>query len=350
MDDLDLGASVWGAPSDTTFPVHSSASPSNDQFDDFDDFHTPAQTEPAHSIVHDDDFGDFGDFGDVDATTAEGFGQDDEFGEVTPVSSSLGSTWQPLVFSPLPERETLKKMIDEILEPVWSSDLTMLTTDEDIRQVEGISQVLTTPQSRNLFNAIANSPPQVELLNWTRSRIRQQHLISLGLPVNLDEMHPHANAKPLPPLQISTRPMSAPPGPRGAPGSKPSSREHSLSRAGTPRSGTPQPSSRMKASNVNQLRIGPRPQLDDKKIEELVNLEQDQLTLLPLSKLEQMLVDIRTETTNASSLLTYLLQTRDALEQDSETYNKLIAEMVSEAQKKSTAKGRTSVGKRGTMG
>jgi hypothetical protein len=48
-------------------------------------------------------------------------------------------------------------------------------------------------------------------------------------------------------------------------------------------------------------------------------------------------------------LLTHLMQTRDALQQDSETYNGLIAEMVAEAQKKKMgAKGRQTPTKRGS--
>jgi len=52
----------------------------------------------------------------------------------------------------------------------------------------------------------------------------------------------------------------------------------------------------------------------------------------PLSNLERYLADIKTQTANTSDLLTYLLQSRDALQQDSETYNGLIAEMVGQAQ------------------
>ena len=47
---------------------------------------------------------------------------------------------------------------------------------------------------------------------------------------------------------------------------------------------------------------------------------------------------LKSQTMQASSLVTYLLQTKDALQQDSETYNKLIGELVGEAQKRA-AKG-----------
>ncbi len=64
----------------------------------------------------------------------------------------------------------------------------------------------------------------------------------------------------------------------------------------------------------------------------------DNLLLQPASKLESYLADMHAKTANTSALLTYLLQTRDALQQDSETYNKLIGELVGEAQKIKTGK------------
>jgi len=89
--------------------------------------------------------------------------------------------------------------------------------------------------------------PPLKPPNWTRSRIRRQHLIALGIPVNLDEVLPRTNGKPLPPLQITTRPPSAPP-----------------SRAGTPRSGTPH--------GRHLAPFGPKPELDKRKISEVLGL------------------------------------------------------------------------------
>jgi len=66
----------------------------------------------------------------------------------------------------------------------------------------------------------------------------------------------------------------------------------------------------------------------------------ESLALLPISALESHLADIRTQTEQTSALLKHLLQTREALQQDSETYNKLIAELVGEAQKIKTGKNR----------
>jgi Domain of unknown function (DUF5102) len=67
-------------------------------------------------------------------------------------------------------------------------------------------------------------------------------------------------------------------------------------------------------------------------------LSVESLTMQPLGNLERYLADIRLQTADTSSLLTYLLQSRDSLQQDSEMYNGLIAEMVGEAQKLKSGK------------
>ena len=57
-----------------------------------------------------------------------------------------------------------------------------------------------------------------------------------------------------------------------------------------------------------------------------------------LSRLQAYLQALDDHTIQTSTSMTYLLQMRDALQQDSEMYNKLIAELVGEAQKIKTGK------------
>jgi len=138
------------------------------------------------------------------------------------------------------------------------------------------------------------------------------------------------------------------------------------SRAGTPVQGAGPPTTgNSRRGTVAQLGLGPKPQLDEQRIDELLSLKPglslfrvifadinagrviDQLSLLPLASLEVYLSELRMQTQNTSALLTYLLQTKDALQQDSETYNKLIGELVGEAQKMKTVGGK-SLSRRGS--
>ncbi|KAK0453877.1 hypothetical protein EV421DRAFT_1958109 [Armillaria borealis] len=333
-DDITFGVSVWGssapvsilqdkpfddrAPS-TIDPFHSQ--PVDDHFDDFDDFGPPAQD--LASSADDDDFGDFGDF-DTTETIPSGDSFGDELGFAVDASiagPSSYTNWEP---------SQLVQDIDDILGPLWPTSIAEVTTDDPIREMEGISQILVTSESRNLFNVLVQSPPPTKPPNWIRSRIRRQHLIALGIPVNLDEvLPPHTGGKALPALHVTTRPMSAPPGPRGPPRPGSVTASASNSRAGSPR-----------PNHSSLSHFGPKPELDDSKIHQLLALDSDTLTLQPLPTLERYLTELRQQTANTSARLTHLLQNRDALQQDAETYNGLIAELVGEAQKIKTGKGR----------
>ncbi|KAK1231803.1 hypothetical protein PQX77_005017 [Marasmius sp. AFHP31] len=336
-DDLTFGASVWGAsePVDilSTSSQASQQRPASsgqtltsesDGFDDFDDFGSP--TADAGQIAMDDD--DFGDFGDADEASAPaGFADSTGFAEV-PIAGPSRIGWEPLRLDPFPGRDELADQINEILEPIWRSHpVSEYATEEGIRDVEGVNQILVTNESRDLHNMLVSSPPPTKPSNWVRSRIRRQHLIALGIPVNLDEVLPQAGGKPLPPLQITTRPMSAPPGPRNARNSTstPASQANS-------RSGSPHPS--------RTAQFGPKPRLDDTSIKGLLEIDTDNLKMQPLPIIERHLANVKMQMAQTNALLTHLLQVRDSLQQDSETYNGLIAELIGEAQKNKAGKGR----------
>lgn len=155
-------------------------------------------------------------------------------------------------------------------------------------------------------------------------------------------MLPHANGKPLPTLNITTRPSSAPPTPRPGPGN---------ASAGTvPRSSTPKPTKPLLPGRSSSMGLGPPPQLNQAKIDEMLALDHgqpiglsrvfvpsgthgnlntaDNLSLLPLHLLNAHLDTLRGLTATSSSLLSHLLQTRATLQEESESYNSIIGEMI----------------------
>jgi Domain of unknown function (DUF5102) len=147
-DDLTFGTSVWDS-SDPVFPpsnegIISIAPPthtnSSDQFDDFDDFGPPAPTTTAEES---EDFGDFGDFGEVQEANVQDFNHEVFTDEVP----APGPSYEPLKLDPMPSRADLIKQVDDILGPIWGDvDISQVTTREGIRQVEGIGQILDTPE------------------------------------------------------------------------------------------------------------------------------------------------------------------------------------------------------------
>lgn len=159
-------------------------------------------------------------------------------------------------------------------------------------------------------------------LDWTRSRVRREHLIAMGVPVNLDEVDSHRLSA-LPPLRITTGDM--PPPLRTQSADPAATRQRNSLPAGVAvgvdRSAlaSAPPSAGLREPQGDKYDLGPRPELDMAMAEELCGLEEEQLALLPLSRLEAMQADLVSTTANASALLAHLLQLKDALAHDSRT-------------------------------
>lgn len=159
-DDFGFGTSVWGAPDDpplklenslssSSIPAASSpvndtkedtleAPPDSEDFDEFDDFDAAATT-----VSPDDDFGDFGDFGDAqNATFSSGFNEE------PPIAGPSRIPLQPLRLHPLPTPDDLREQVERIIAPIYEEDdIAAITTNEEIRQAEGISQILLSPET-----------------------------------------------------------------------------------------------------------------------------------------------------------------------------------------------------------
>jgi len=148
--DEDFGSSVWATPATGVISLLSpNVSSTISQFDDFDDF--GLQADVSKRDDDDDEFGDFGDFGQVEDATEE-FGGSSGFKEteLEPAAGPSSCDWEPLRFDSNPSRQTLETYIEEILGPLWSNDnLSEVLTDEDVREVGGLAQILVTPDSHS---------------------------------------------------------------------------------------------------------------------------------------------------------------------------------------------------------
>jgi hypothetical protein len=187
MDDDFSFSSIWGAPSDPlplpsplketiippTFDFPASSSSSQDD-DDFDDFGT-ARTGP--SDAQDDDFGDFGDAQEM--TTPADF-ENVGFDQARIAEPTIPeSDWEPLRLDPMPSRADLRARLDELLGPIWADDISEFTTAEDIRQVEGVSQILITPERYSPSEVYLNSNVHIYFRSAAISTIRYFILLHL---------------------------------------------------------------------------------------------------------------------------------------------------------------------------
>ncbi len=152
-DDFALGSSVWGATEQLAIsvpsPLLSQPSPapssSQDGFDNFDDFGTPAETIAASGDEADDDFGDFGDFG--EGTQADFVSESFEEEVSTPRPTGVAPLdWSPLQLDPIPSRPDLQRQLEHIAGPLWYSGAPSDFIGDPIRQAEGLNQTLVTPE------------------------------------------------------------------------------------------------------------------------------------------------------------------------------------------------------------
>ncbi|GAA5957374.1 hypothetical protein JCM3765_000439 [Sporobolomyces pararoseus] len=319
-----------------------SEAPPMDDFDDFDDDDFGEMGEAVDG-GDDDDFGDFGDSAPLDesafdtpppallTTPTRSFSESQAPTQPVPSTSFLPPL--RLDLSNRPTRSSVAPQLREFVSTTWG-DLSDKVTDEPERQVEGVAQILVTEESRNLLSNLSSLPP-LRPLDWKRSKIRREHLISMGIPVNLDDAN---DSKPVSSLSISSprlsgslaRPSSAPPGSSPLPFS--SSRVPS-------RSSTPF------ADRERTRRSASPPPLDKTLANQLLALKEDDLTLLSLEKLKNITAELEKISVEASEVLTHALLMREKESQDKETYNGMISDLVSAAAKMKTTSSASSAGR-----
>ncbi|KAK0618225.1 hypothetical protein B0T17DRAFT_618844 [Bombardia bombarda] len=195
-----------------------------------------------------DDSDDDNDFGEDFDDFEEGGGENDDFDdfedgfqqadEVSPPATAAAPTppapvapippSQPTLSFPIPDFDDLDAPeIYAATEPYLNAlfptddDDTTTTTTKD-NHTNSNNPIFLTPRSASLWSQLA-APPPLQPPDWIRSRIRRLFLVSLGVPVDLDEILPASKQKKLVLPSLHRRASST-----GSPRS--SSRSRSLSR------------------------------------------------------------------------------------------------------------------------
>ncbi|KAF2128036.1 hypothetical protein P153DRAFT_432445 [Dothidotthia symphoricarpi CBS 119687] len=172
------------------------------------------EPEPPGNADDDDGFGDFDEF-------EEGGEGDDDFGDFDDgfqqgeeaETSFDGSPDQPPVPAPSPGLPVLD--FDQLSSIEHSITATQPYIDEiypSLRDIPSISataedtrSTFLSERSRSLWTQLV-APPPLQPPDWVRSRIRRLFLVSLGVPVDLDEILPASKQKKLilPSISISS--------------------------------------------------------------------------------------------------------------------------------------------------
>ncbi|OXH41627.1 hypothetical protein J008_00512 [Cryptococcus neoformans] len=325
-----------------------------DDFNDFNDFGDPGSSSfptpnpnvdrggmPGEGGDYDDGFGDFADFeeGEFDEPVGAeiGVGGNGLVEEPEPIKER----WHALELRPPPPKSEIANQLSSILSPLFLHQDSL--SNEAIRMVGGLKQVLVSQSSRDAY-AQLTTPPLTKPLDWTRSRVRREHLISMGVPVNLDEVDSHRLSA-LPPLRIVTSSASGSsrPQPRRAEtldaykGVKYTSDQKGKGRdtdglmsagLGT---GVGYVEGDVNGGETGKYGLGEKPEMDTPRAEELCGLEEDALSLLPIASLRKLQADLVENTSQVSATLAWMLQLKDAQLHDSATYNGMISSLIANA-------------------
>ncbi|KAL8903271.1 MAG: hypothetical protein Q9207_004040 [Kuettlingeria erythrocarpa] len=147
--------------------------------DDFDDFEAGAEAE---------DFGDFD----------EGFEQPSADPDAPPKPEFppfSKAPFPPVSFEALASLNSLLEATDPHFERLFPST-TSLRTPDFSQSIGSPPSLFLTPRSRSLFTQLI-APPPLSPPNWLRSRTRRLFLVSLGVPIDLDEILPKSKQKKL---------------------------------------------------------------------------------------------------------------------------------------------------------
>ncbi|KAK4504047.1 hypothetical protein PRZ48_004962 [Zasmidium cellare] len=161
----------------------------------------PPQEESSNDADDDDDFGD--DFDEF----AEGGGDDDfgDFDEATPTPAAPESEPQPTapsisVLAGLPPLDLkldlsaseLQDLTTPYLDAIFPDSATPPSSIPPLDMSN--SSPFLSDRSLSLWQQLVQPPP-MQPPNWTRSKIRRLFLVSLGVPVDLDEILPPSKQK-----------------------------------------------------------------------------------------------------------------------------------------------------------
>jgi hypothetical protein len=273
-----------------------------------------------------DDFDDFEE-GEEDAE----FGDfDDGFQEAEPAppvqSISVPPSFPVLDFALLDSPEEVQAATEPFMNALFPPD----TIDTSILPpLSAENSIFLTPRSASLWSQLV-APPPLQPPNWIRSRIRRLFLVSLGVPVDLDEILPASKQKKLILPSMNLNPAS------GSPRTSTDSRDISrLKHDETNASSTSLNSQGKPSRSDSRRRRGPppAPQLDLVSARQLCMITDEALNGLTIDELKLHVIKLEEMEGTAKEVLEYWTKRTDEKLGDREAFEGVIENLVKHARK-----------------
>ncbi|KAL2812871.1 hypothetical protein BJX63DRAFT_421576 [Aspergillus granulosus] len=291
--------------------------------------------EESAQIPGGDDFDDFeegemDDFGDFD----DGFQEPDEdLVEPEPVSIQPSQPPTPPYVPPLIDFDAIQTFpnllttLDESLDRLFPASKDAISNQTELEPIPNSSAIFSTERSLSLWSQLV-APPPLQPQNWVKSRIRRLFLVSLGVPVDLDEILPASKQKKLilPSINLGG-PNSPVPGMESRPQSL--ARKGSQSGPNSPR--TSSTATRQRASRRREPT--PPPDLDLTSVRRLCTTTDAALDGFTDSELQSHVKELEQLTLRASAVLEFWVKRRAGLVSEKEAFEGVIENLVNHARR-----------------
>ncbi|KAJ5094168.1 hypothetical protein N7456_010029 [Penicillium angulare] len=291
------------------------ADAADDFADDFDDF------VDEQEAMEDDDFGDFDD------------GFQEPNADITEREASPQQSFAPPPVPPLTDFDVFKSTSD-LLSSLQGTLDTLLPASKDLPSLQPIepipdsAAIFSTERSLSLWSQLV-APPPLQPQNWVKSRIRRLFLVSLGVPVDLDEILPASKQKKLILPSIDLESGTNTPAARSRSEAR---KEGDVAGAdqesGTAPSGQGQGQGQVPRSK-NRRGAPPVPMLDLPSVRRLCATTDAALGGLTDGELKGHVSELENVTLRASEVLEYWLKRRDGLVGEKEAFEGVIENLVS---------------------
>ncbi|KAJ6092643.1 hypothetical protein N7486_007932 [Penicillium sp. IBT 16267x] len=288
---------------------HIEADAGEDFGDDFDEFVDEA------GDMGDDDFGDFDDgFQEPSADMASG--------TTTPPQPPAPSVPPLTDFDAFKSTSELLASLQGTLDDLFpaSQDLNSLP---EVEPINDPTAIFSTERSLSLWSQLV-APPPLQPQNWVKSRIRRLFLVSLGVPVDLDEILPASKQKKLVLPSIDLDSAS------NTPAARSRSQARKEGEGTTESDPNSQPGAGQAPSRTKARRgAAPPPQLDLSAVRRLCATTDAALNGLTDTELKRHAQELEAVTLRASEVLEYWLKRRDGLIGEKEAFEGVIENLVS---------------------
>jgi len=270
-----------------------------------------------------DDFDDFeegeddAEFGDFDDGFREAY--------VSPPQAIPTASFPVLDFADLDSIESIHTATEPYINALFPPDTIDISV---LPPVSSENLVFLSPRSASLWAQLV-APPPLQPPNWIRSRIRRLFLVSLGVPVDLDEILPASKQKKLilPSIHFNSS---------GSPRTSTDSRSISrLKQSDGNASSTSLDSQDKPSRSDSRRRKGPipPPQLDLVSARQLCTITDEALNGLTLNELKEHVKRLEKMQGTANEVLDYWTTKTDEKLGDREAFEGVIENLVKHARK-----------------